>query len=82
MITGTSDYTLTNMREYKQSLCLARRSADPDLSDEVVFISSHSPPIHQPFEVSNYLCLYNVHEKLLNDMVSRWNDNLITDFFL
>ena len=35
----------------------------------------------QPLEVTNYLCLYNVHEKYLNNLLVRYDDNLITDFF-
>ena len=35
----------------------------------------------QPFEVTNYLCLYNMHEKYLNNLLVRYDDNLITDFF-
>ena len=31
--------------------------------------------------LSNYLCLYNVHEKYLNSLTQRYNDKLITDFF-
>ena len=37
--------------------------------------------ILQPFEVTNYLCLYNMHEKYLNNLLVRYDDNLITDFF-
>jgi hypothetical protein len=35
----------------------------------------------QAFEVTNYLCLYNVHEKYLNNLTCRYDDGLIQDFF-
>jgi hypothetical protein len=44
--------------------------------DEIVALS--------PFpldETSNYLCLYNVHERYLNNMVWRYKDGLIPDFY-
>ena len=31
--------------------------------------------------LSNYLCLYNIREKYLNNLVQRYNDQLINDFF-
>ena len=31
--------------------------------------------------ISNYLSLYNIHEKYLNSMLQRFTDNMITDFF-
>ena len=51
-----------------------------------------SPPSHplfllplslsvQAFEVTNYLCLYNVYEKYLNNLTCRYDDGLISDFF-
>jgi len=35
----------------------------------------------QPFEVTNYLCLYNMHEKYLNNLLVRYDEQLIPDFF-
>ena len=35
----------------------------------------------QDFEVTNYLCLYDTNEKYLNNMVSRYDEKLIPDFF-
>ena len=32
-------------------------------------------------ETDNYLCLYNVHESYLNNMVQRFEDGIITDFY-
>lgn len=37
---------------------------------------------HQEFEVSNYMCLYNIHEKYLNNLLSGWKENLINDLFI
>ncbi|XP_019853392.1 PREDICTED: cilia- and flagella-associated protein 61-like isoform X1 [Amphimedon queenslandica] len=36
----------------------------------------------QPFEVSNYRCLYNQHEQYLNNLMARWKNKLIDDLFL
>ncbi|NWJ06557.1 CFA61 protein, partial [Crypturellus undulatus] len=35
----------------------------------------------EPFPVSNYICLYGQHERLLNDLCARWNQKLITDLY-
>ena len=35
----------------------------------------------QDFPVDNYLCLYDMHEKYLNNLVGRFSEQLITDFF-
>ncbi|NXK92481.1 CFA61 protein, partial [Formicarius rufipectus] len=35
----------------------------------------------EPFPVSNYLCLYGQHERLLNDLCYRWRDGQITDLY-
>ncbi|XP_071962157.1 cilia- and flagella-associated protein 61-like [Antedon mediterranea] len=35
----------------------------------------------QAIDTSNLLCLYNVHERMLNNMVSRFDEGLIADFF-
>ena len=50
-------------------------------------LSSHFllPPLSlsvQAFEVTNYLSLYNVHEKYLNNLTCRYDDGLISDFFM
>uniref|UniRef100_A0A8C3BTE3 Cilia and flagella associated protein 61 n=1 Tax=Cairina moschata TaxID=8855 RepID=A0A8C3BTE3_CAIMO len=34
-----------------------------------------------PFPVSNYICLYGQHERLLNDLRYRWNEGQITDLY-
>ncbi|XP_035176848.1 cilia- and flagella-associated protein 61 isoform X5 [Oxyura jamaicensis] len=34
-----------------------------------------------PFPVSNYICLYGQHERLLNDLHYRWNEGQITDLY-
>ena len=39
------------------------------------------PSIAQPFETTNYLSLYNLHEKYLNNLASRYEEGLILDFF-
>jgi hypothetical protein len=31
--------------------------------------------------ITNYLSLYNIHEKYLNSLLQRFNDHMITDFF-
>ena len=36
---------------------------------------------HQPFPATNYLCLYNMHEKYLNNLLVRYDEKLIPDFF-
>ncbi|KFQ92308.1 Uncharacterized protein C20orf26, partial [Nipponia nippon] len=33
------------------------------------------------FPVSNYICLYGQHERLLNDLYYRWNEGQITDLY-
>ncbi|KAM6355899.1 LOW QUALITY PROTEIN: cilia- and flagella-associated protein 61 [Podargus strigoides] len=33
------------------------------------------------FPVSNYICLYGQHERLLNDLLYRWNEGQITDLY-
>ncbi len=44
--------------------------------DEIVALSA------QPLvETENYLCLYNIHEGYLNNMVQRYKDKLIPDFY-
>ncbi|XP_075562847.1 cilia- and flagella-associated protein 61 [Pelecanus crispus] len=35
----------------------------------------------EPFPVSNYICLYGQHERLLNDLHYRWNEGQITDLY-
>uniref|UniRef100_A0A8C4P8K9 Cilia and flagella associated protein 61 n=1 Tax=Dromaius novaehollandiae TaxID=8790 RepID=A0A8C4P8K9_DRONO len=35
----------------------------------------------EPLPVSNYICLYGQHERLLNDLCSRWKEMLITDLY-
>ncbi|XP_042645319.1 cilia- and flagella-associated protein 61 [Tyto alba] len=35
----------------------------------------------EPFPVSNYICLYGQHERLLNDLCYRWNEGQITDLY-
>lgn len=40
-------------------------------------VLSQGPLTH----ISNYLCLYNIHEKYLNNIVQRYNDQLISDLF-
>ncbi|XP_043913017.1 cilia- and flagella-associated protein 61 [Protopterus annectens] len=35
----------------------------------------------QPFPVSNYLCLYGQHERLLNGLCARFAENLISDLY-
>ncbi|XP_025915985.1 cilia- and flagella-associated protein 61 [Apteryx rowi] len=35
----------------------------------------------EPLPVSNYVCLYGQHERLLNDLCSRWKEKLITDLY-
>ncbi|XP_075269803.1 cilia- and flagella-associated protein 61 isoform X2 [Opisthocomus hoazin] len=35
----------------------------------------------EPFPVSNYICLYGQHERLLNDLYYRWNAGQITDLY-
>ncbi|NXP24443.1 CFA61 protein, partial [Scytalopus superciliaris] len=35
----------------------------------------------EPFPVSNYMCLYGQHERLLNDLFYRWRDGQITDLY-
>ena len=35
----------------------------------------------KPMDVDNILSLYGVHEKYLNNLVSRFDEKLIDDFF-
>ncbi|KAM6082825.1 cilia- and flagella-associated protein 61 isoform 2-T2 [Chlamydotis macqueenii] len=35
----------------------------------------------EPFPVSNYICLYGQHERLLNDLCYRWNEGQIADLY-
>ncbi|XP_010140683.1 PREDICTED: uncharacterized protein C20orf26 homolog, partial [Buceros rhinoceros silvestris] len=35
----------------------------------------------EAFPVSNYICLYGQHERLLNDLCYRWNEGQITDLY-
>ncbi|PIK43371.1 putative cilia- and flagella-associated protein 61 [Apostichopus japonicus] len=35
----------------------------------------------KPFEKSNYKCLYNIHERFLNNMISRFDEGLIKSFY-
>ncbi|NWH62763.1 CFA61 protein, partial [Geococcyx californianus] len=35
----------------------------------------------EPIPVSNYICLYAQHERLLNDLYYRWNEGQITDLY-
>lgn len=44
--------------------------------DEIVALSRH--PLK---ETDNYLCLYNIHEKYLNNLLQRFQNNLIPDFY-
>lgn len=32
-------------------------------------------------EKNNYVCLYNIHEKYLNNLIKRFDEGLISDFF-
>ena len=36
----------------------------------------------QSFETTNYLCLYGLHEKYLNNIISRYEEGLINDLIL
>lgn len=44
--------------------------------DEILALSLH--PLR---EAENYLCIYNVHERYLNNMLQRYYDQLIPDFY-
>ena len=44
--------------------------------DEIIALSTK--PLE---ETSNYLCLYDIHEGYLNDMVKRYKERLIPDFY-
>ncbi|KAK6999482.1 cilia- and flagella-associated protein 61, partial [Biomphalaria glabrata] len=33
------------------------------------------------FSKENFVCLYGVHEKMLNNLASRFKEGLITDFY-
>ncbi|NXX77257.1 CFA61 protein, partial [Urocolius indicus] len=35
----------------------------------------------EPFPVSNYICLYGQHERLLNDLYYRWSEGQIKDLY-
>ena len=35
----------------------------------------------QPMDVNNLLCLYGMHERYLNNIVQRYQENLIPDLF-
>uniref|UniRef100_A0A8C5X985 Cilia and flagella associated protein 61 n=1 Tax=Malurus cyaneus samueli TaxID=2593467 RepID=A0A8C5X985_9PASS len=35
----------------------------------------------EPFPVSNYICLYRQHERLLNDLYYRWKEGQFTDLY-
>lgn len=35
----------------------------------------------EPFPVSNYICLYGQHERLLNDLCYRWRAGQLTDLY-
>ncbi|KAK3738961.1 hypothetical protein RRG08_006528 [Elysia crispata] len=35
----------------------------------------------KPFPKDNYLCLYGIHEKMLNKMLARFDEGLIDDFY-
>uniref|UniRef100_A0A8C8S1I2 Cilia and flagella associated protein 61 n=1 Tax=Pelusios castaneus TaxID=367368 RepID=A0A8C8S1I2_9SAUR len=35
----------------------------------------------EPFPVSNYVCLFGQHERVLNNLCSRWKEGLIKDLF-
>uniref|UniRef100_A0A5K3F7N3 DUF4821 domain-containing protein n=3 Tax=Mesocestoides corti TaxID=53468 RepID=A0A5K3F7N3_MESCO len=49
--------------------------------DEVNRISRIVCLSKQTFPVSNYVSLYSTHEKAVNDLVSRYDDGLIEDFY-
>ena len=44
--------------------------------DEMSMLSSS--PLR---EQDNYVCLYSVHEKYLNNLTERFDQNLVTDFY-
>ncbi|XP_061443815.1 cilia- and flagella-associated protein 61 isoform X3 [Rhineura floridana] len=35
----------------------------------------------EPIPVSNYICLFGQHERLLNNLCSRWREGLVTDLY-
>ncbi|XP_006015481.2 cilia- and flagella-associated protein 61 [Alligator sinensis] len=35
----------------------------------------------KPFPVSNYICLFGQHERVLNNLCSRWKEGLISDLY-
>ena len=37
--------------------------------------------VFQEFSNSNLICLYGLHERCLNNLVSRFNEGLIKDFY-
>lgn len=45
--------------------------------DEIIAISPH--PLR---ETDNYLCLYNLHERYLNNMLRRYEEGLIPDLYV
>ena len=44
---------------------------------EIEVMSRQGPLSH----LSNYLSLYGINEKYLNNLTQRYNDQLVTDFF-
>jgi hypothetical protein len=42
---------------------------------------SHTVSYFQTIDVSNFICLYGIHERYLNNLCQRYSEGLITDFY-
>ena len=83
----TSVYVSTNMILLTALLVLAKKYVIvlppchhhyPHMS---LYMSSLLPSCLQPFEASNYLSLYGVNEKCVNNLLSRYQEKLIPDLY-
>ena len=89
----TSQYVLTSMTSLRVLLVLAKRYCNPLLLSLppvcyhnllCVITTPCMPPLSldiQPFEVTNYLSLYGVNEKCVNNLLSRYQEELIPDLY-
>ena len=73
---ATSDCLSTSTVASRLSLSSAHRliNLSFSLNNDVVLSL-------QAIERTNYLCLYGLHEKYLNNLLSRYSEGLISDLF-
>ncbi|XP_057303252.1 cilia- and flagella-associated protein 61-like isoform X1 [Hydractinia symbiolongicarpus] len=73
--------------DYGQDLVTGKMAGDDGLGYFRIHVNQHKAVqditclSKQPINATNLLCLYGMHERYLNNMVQRYTEGLITDFY-